>query len=40
MDQNRDGEVSAREFLGPAALWPQLDRNSDGLLQFEEAVAS
>jgi Ca2+-binding EF-hand superfamily protein len=38
MDQNRDGEVSQREFLGSASDFQRLDRNADGVLQAEEAA--
>ncbi|MFN7805180.1 MAG: hypothetical protein ACK5TO_14260 [Planctomycetaceae bacterium] len=38
MDRNRDGDVSAREFLGSADLFLRLDRDGDGLLSAEEAA--
>jgi Ca2+-binding EF-hand superfamily protein len=36
MDQNRDGEIGAREFLGPAEVLHRLDRDADGALQADE----
>jgi Ca2+-binding EF-hand superfamily protein len=38
MDQNRDGEVSQREFLGSASDLQRLDGNADGVLQAEEVA--
>jgi hypothetical protein len=38
MDRNGDGDVSAREFLGPAATFRQLDRDGDGLIDAAEAA--
>lgn len=37
MDRNYDGDVSWREFLGPRAVFDQLDTDHDGLLSPEEA---
>ena len=36
MDQNGDGDVSDREFLGGLALFKRLDRNGDGLISVLE----
>jgi Ca2+-binding EF-hand superfamily protein len=38
MDSNRDGDVSAREFLGPIAVFKQIDRDGDGLIDANEAL--
>lgn len=40
LDENRDGRISKDEFLnGPAPLFTQIDRNSDGVLtRFELEV--
>lgn len=38
MDRNNDGDVSRREFLGPAADFDRLDTDHDGLLDAAEAV--
>ncbi len=38
MDRNRDGEVSAREFLGPPAAFQKLDTDANGVLSVIEAV--
>jgi Ca2+-binding EF-hand superfamily protein len=40
MDRNRDGDVSQREFLGPAETFTQLDRDTDGLLTASEAAGA
>lgn len=37
MDRNQDHDVSYREFLGPRAIFTQLDKDADGLLNAEEA---
>jgi Ca2+-binding EF-hand superfamily protein len=37
MDRNRDGDVSATEFLGPADLFHKLDDDGDGLIDESEA---
>lgn len=37
MDRNGDGDVSKREFTGPADLFDKLDTDKDGLLSAEEA---
>ncbi|MDY3552728.1 hypothetical protein R5W24_001816 [Gemmata sp. JC717] len=37
MDRNGDGDVSRREFTGPAAVFDKLDLDKDGLLSAEEA---
>jgi Ca2+-binding EF-hand superfamily protein len=39
MDRNLDGEVSRREFSGPAAAFTKLDANSDEVISENEAVA-
>lgn len=38
MDRNGDGDVSRREFTGPADVFSRLDLDGDGLLSPEEAV--
>ncbi len=38
MDRNRDGDVSNREFLGPADDFRRLDEDGDGLLSASEAT--
>jgi hypothetical protein len=40
MDKNRDGEVSRREFLGPASRFTALDANRDGAIDAEEAAGT
>lgn len=40
MDRNLDGEVSRREFSGPAAAFTKLDANSDEVISEPEAVAA
>ncbi|HEY1189315.1 MAG TPA: EF-hand domain-containing protein [Gemmata sp.] len=37
MDRNGDGDVSRREFTGPADVFDTLDTDKDGLLSAEEA---
>jgi hypothetical protein len=39
MDLNQDGDVSRREFLGPADDFTRLDTDRDGALSAEEALA-
>lgn len=36
MDTSRDGVISAREFLGPAAKFAELDKNRNGFFEPEE----
>lgn len=38
MDRNGDGDVSRREFTGPAEVFDKLDADKDGLLNPEEAA--
>ncbi len=38
MDRNRDGEVSAREFLGPVDLFQKIDANADAAIDAAEAA--
>lgn len=38
MDTNADGDVSRREFLGPAEAFQKLDADGDGLLDAGEAA--
>jgi hypothetical protein len=40
MDRNRDGDVSPREFFGPASAFERLDRDRDGLIDATEAAAA
>lgn len=37
MDRNGDGDVSRREFTGPAEVFDKLDLDKDGLISAEEA---
>ncbi len=37
MDKNGDGDVSRKEFTGPAEVFDKLDLEKDGLLSVEEA---
>jgi hypothetical protein len=39
MDRNQDGDVSWREFLGPADTFVRLDSNGDTLIDADEAAA-
>jgi Ca2+-binding EF-hand superfamily protein len=38
MDHNRDGDISRREFFGPAEAFRRLDRDGDGLIDADEAA--
>ena len=38
MDRNHDGDVSRREFLGPRDVFDRLDRDTDGLIDADEAA--
>jgi Ca2+-binding EF-hand superfamily protein len=40
MDRNGDGDVSAKEFLGPPEVFRKLDLDGDGLISLEEALAA
>lgn len=40
LDRNRDGDLSRREFVGPAEIFDRLDRDHDGLVSAEEAEAA
>ncbi len=40
MDRNHDGDISRREFLGPRDQFDRLDRDSDGLIDADEARAA
>jgi Ca2+-binding EF-hand superfamily protein len=40
MDRNGDGDVSAKEFLGPPEVFRRLDLDGDGLISLEEALAA
>lgn len=37
LDRNRDGDLSRREFVGPAEIFERLDLDGDGLLSAAEA---
>lgn len=37
MDRNGDGDVSRREFTGPARVFDTIDRDGDGLIDPDEA---
>jgi len=39
MDRNRDGDISAREWVGDPLLFSRFDRDQDGLMNSEEALA-
>ena len=38
MDRNNDGDLSWNEFLGPRAVFDQLDQDDDGLIDASEAM--
>ncbi len=38
MDENRDGDIARREFLGPMSKFAELDQDQDGLLTVAEAT--
>lgn len=38
MDRNNDGDLSWYEFLGPRAVFDQLDQDNDGLIDANEAM--
>ena len=40
MDRNGDGDVSRREFTGPAETFTKLDADGDGLINAREAAAA
>lgn len=40
MDSNSDGDISPREFLGSTETFGRLDKDADGLLSLDEAVAN
>lgn len=40
MDRNNDGDLTWQEFLGPRAMFLQLDRDRDGLIDPQEASAA
>lgn len=40
MDDNLDGEVSWREFLGPREKFDELDQNNDNFIELSEAEAA
>ena len=37
MDRNNDGDLSWSEFLGPRAVFEQLDKDNDGFIDMKEA---
>lgn len=39
-DRNGDGDVSCREFTGPASAFERLDVDRDGLLSDRAAAAA
>ena len=38
MDENGDGDISHREFLGGQAKFGELDANNDGFIEYREAI--
>jgi Ca2+-binding EF-hand superfamily protein len=40
LDRNRDGDLSAREFVGPQEVFVRLDADRDGLIDAAEAEAA
>ena len=40
LDRNRDGDLSRREFVGPADVFDRVDADSDGLISPAEAEAA
>ena len=40
LDRNRDGDLSRREFVGPAEIFDRIDADSDGLIDPAEAKAA
>jgi hypothetical protein len=38
MDQNNDGDVSPKEWLGTAEEFAEIDLDRDGLISGEEAI--
>jgi Ca2+-binding EF-hand superfamily protein len=40
MDQNNDGDLSPKEFLGASEQFTQLDADGDGLISTQEAAAA
>ena len=40
MDRNEDGDVSRREFLGPATAFDRIDADHDGLIDRRESEAA
>jgi len=40
LDRNRDGDLSRREFVGPADVFDRIDADSDGLIDPAEAKAA
>lgn len=40
LDRNRDGDLSRREFVGPADIFERIDADADGLISPAEAEAA
>ncbi|HVW39684.1 MAG TPA: hypothetical protein VHB99_20340 [Pirellulales bacterium] len=40
LDRNRDGDLSRREFVGPAGVFARIDADADGLISPAEAEAA